>query len=90
MPTIKITDSYKKKAINFFQLRPQLIKKYAKTLFLLQSNPFHKSLRLHKLKGFKDEFYSISIDMKYRVILEFIVVDDVIILLDIGTHDEVY
>ena len=35
-------------------------------------------------------YYSISINIEYRIILDFIIIDEVIILLDIGTHDEVY
>jgi len=28
--------------------------------------------------------------MSYRIIVDFIIIDDVIILIDIGSHDEVY
>lgn len=64
--------------------------KYEKTLILLNANPHHPSLRLHKLKGNMSAFYSVSLDLQYRIILDFIIVDEVIILLDIGAHDEVY
>jgi len=84
------TDKYKKKAVKFFKKHKDLLSKYEKTIFLLETNPFHPSLRLHKLQGTKKEFFSVSIDMEYRIIIDFIIEDDKIILLDIGHHDEVY
>jgi mRNA-degrading endonuclease YafQ of YafQ-DinJ toxin-antitoxin module len=59
-------------------------------MWLLKDNPFHPSLRLHKLKGELSEYYSISMDMKYRVVLEIIIKDNELLLLDIGSHDDVY
>ena len=90
MIEIVFSNYYKKKSIVFFQKHPDLLKRYKKTILLLRENPFHPSLRLHKLKGELSEFYSISLNMKYRILLDFIIVDDKIILIDIGNHDEVY
>ncbi|WP_041963014.1 type II toxin-antitoxin system RelE/ParE family toxin [Sulfurospirillum cavolei] len=84
------TDEYFKKSLKFFKKHPEMLSKYEKTLILLSANPHHPSLRLHKLQGNLKEFYSVSLDLKYRIILDFIIVDEVIILLDIGSHDEVY
>ena len=84
------TTSYLKKLKNFFKKHPNLIKKYEKTIYLLEQNPFHPSLRLHKLKGELKEYYSVSIDMEYRLIVDFIIVDKKIILINIGHHNEVY
>ena len=55
---------------------------------LLRTNPNHPSLRLHKINLQGDQAWSISIDMKIRVL--FIYEEDGIILVNIGTHDEVY
>jgi len=52
-----------------FEALPVEIKKkalLAETLFI--KNPFHPSLRLHKLKGRMRGFWSISINRKYRII----------------------
>ncbi|MEO5583549.1 MAG: plasmid stabilization protein, partial [Saprospiraceae bacterium] len=57
-----------------------------KSLLLLEANPFHPSLRLHKLKGNLVEYHSVSIDLKYRILIDFIIQDDKIILIDIGDH----
>lgn len=34
--------------------------------------------------------YSVSIDLKYRILLDFIIRDDQVILIDIGDHGEIY
>jgi len=90
MYNIILSSFYKKRSTIFIQRHPDLIKKYKKTILLLQDNPYHPSLRLHKLKGDLSEFYSISINLKYRILLDFIIIDETIILIDIGNHDEVY
>jgi len=84
------TKRYHKKLIKFFKKHPTLLNKYEKTIMLLGTNPSHPSLRLHKLKGELKEFYSVSIDMDYRIIIDFIIIDKKIYLIDIGNHDEVY
>jgi len=84
------TKSYKKKIIKFFKKHKDLLPKYEKVIYLLETNPFHPSLRLHKLKGKMGDLYSVSLDMQYRIILDFVVIDKQIVLIDIGIHDEVY
>ena len=66
-----------------------MFERYSKCIFILENDPFHPSLRLHKLKGKIIDFYSISINMEYRVI-DFIIKDGEIIPIDIGSHDDVY
>ena len=90
MAEIIYTESYIKRAEKFIKKHPELLKQYAKTLELLELNPFHPSLRLHKLKGRLSELYSVSINISYRLCIDFIIEDDRIIPVDIGTHDEVY
>ena len=84
------TKSYLKKLKKFFKKHPELLPKYEKTIYFLESNPLHPSLRLHKLKGELEEFYLVSIDMSYRIIIDFIIVDKKIFLIDIGSYEEVY
>lgn len=55
---------------------------------VLLVNPRQKSLRLHKINLRGDQAWSISVDMKIRVL--FIYSEDGIILVNIGTHNEVY
>lgn len=63
-----------------------LRRRVIKTIQLLRENPQHPSLRLHKLFGL--ETYSVSVTMKIRLIYR--VLSGEVLLLRIGTHDEVY
>lgn len=49
-----------------------------------RDNPFHPSLRLHQLSGRLKGFWSISIDLKHRIIFE--MVSDTALFQSIGTH----
>ncbi len=84
------TKTYMKKLKKFLKKNPQIMPKYEKTIVLLENNPYHPSLRLHKLSGKLQNFYSVSIDMNYRIIVDFIIIEDKIFLIDIGTHDDIY
>jgi addiction module RelE/StbE family toxin len=81
---------YLKRAAKFFKKHPDLLPKYQKVLEQLEVDPHYPSLRLHKLKGELNEYYSVSIDRSYRIVIDLIITDKEIILLDIGSHDEVY
>jgi toxin HigB-1 len=84
------TESYIKRAKKFARQHPDIILQYEKTLKLLEINPFHPSLSLHKLKGKLKKFYSVSINISYRICIDFIIDENKIILIDIGTHDYLY
>ena len=56
----------------------------------LELDPFHPSLRLHKLEGRMSQLHSISINLSYRVVIHFLIADDEIVPVDIGDHDRVY
>jgi len=80
-------ESYQKKEKRFFKKHPDLIERYAKVLHILGSDPFHPSLRLHKLQGRLREYHSISITMKYRVVIDFVIEGGKIYFIDIGGHE---
>jgi len=84
------TDSYIKRASKFVKKHSDLISQYEKTLKLLEIDPNHPSLRLHPLKGKLKDLHSVSINISYRITLEFIIIKKEIILVNIGHHDEVY
>ena len=90
MAEILYTDSYLRRAGKFIKKHPDLISQYEKTLKILELNPFHPSLRLHKLQGRLSELYSVSINISYRMTIIFMIEDDKIIPIDLGSHDEVY
>ncbi len=84
------TDEYFKKLKKFIKKHPDALERYVKAIELLEIDPFHPSLRLHKLQGKLNTFHSISINLKYRIVIDFILTEQEIIPVDIGTHDEVY
>lgn len=86
---IRLTDTFKKKAAKFLKKHPDMTDRYVKTMRLMQENPFHPSLRLHKLRGKLSDYHSVSIDISYRITIDFLITESAIILIDIGTHDDV-
>jgi addiction module RelE/StbE family toxin len=83
-------DDYKRKERKFFKKRPHLIDKYGEVLEKLKTSPFDPSLKTHKLKGDLSEFYACSLTYEYRIICVFLIQNETIVLVDIGSHDEVY
>ena len=90
MNKIIYTETYIKRAKKFIKKHPEIISQYEKTLKLTEVNPFHPSLRLHKLKGKLSDLYSVSINISYRICIDFIIQDKKTIPIDIGKHDNVY
>jgi len=71
---------------HFLSKNPEYKPKIKKCFSLILSNIYHPSLRLHKLVG--QENYSISVDMKIRIIIH--LDENKIFLLRIGNHNQVY
>jgi mRNA-degrading endonuclease YafQ of YafQ-DinJ toxin-antitoxin module len=70
----------------FLRKNPDYIKRIKKTLYFMEFDVRHPSLRLHKLSNM--EFYSVSVDMKIRIV--FRKDGDKLFLIKIGNHNEVY
>ncbi|SMP88651.1 mRNA-degrading endonuclease (mRNA interferase) YafQ, toxin component of the YafQ-DinJ toxin-antitoxin module [Epsilonproteobacteria bacterium SCGC AD-311-C15] len=81
---------YPKREIKFFKKHPDLVEKYGVVLKKLSNNSLEPSLKLHKLQGALAEFHAVSLTYEYRIILIMKIVDEQIVLVDIGTHDDVY
>ena len=88
--TLIYPESYNKRARKFLRKHPEIHGQYRKTLELLELNPRHPSLRLHDLEGRLKGLSSVSINMSYRIVLEFEIKGKEIILINVGTHDQVY
>ncbi|MDU9050968.1 MAG: hypothetical protein Q3M30_19125 [Candidatus Electrothrix sp. Rat3] len=84
------TDSYLKKAAKFVRKHPELRSQYEKTLKILERNPQHPSLRLHQLQGRLKDLHSVSINISYRITLEFYFSEKEIVLVNVGHHNAVY
>ena len=87
---ILYTKSYTKRASRFIRKHPELTGQYQKTLKLMEANPFHPSLRLHKLRGKFSELYSVSINIGYRITIELIFDKEIIVPVNVGAHSEIY
>lgn len=69
-----------------FSVLPKIIQKKAcKMERLFRDNPFHPSLRLHKLKGKLEGLWSLSIDRKYRIIFKPLE-NGVLLFVSVGMH----
>ncbi|MBC8519247.1 MAG: plasmid stabilization protein [Gammaproteobacteria bacterium] len=88
--SLVFSESYSRRARKLLKKHPELRSQYLKTLQLLELDPYHRSLRLHALEGRLAGVHSVSINISYRITLEFLVDDHEIIPVNVGTHDDVY
>ena len=58
----------------------------------LQDDAFAPALRTHKLQGDLADRWACSVTRDLRVVFRFIIEDgaEAVLLLDVGTHDQVY
>ena len=79
-PSTRFKRSYKK--------MPAKIKKdFSQKIKVFQKDPFQPSLNTHKLKGSLDEYYSFYLKDGYRVLLDF-VEENTVVLVNIGSHKD--
>ena len=70
---------------------PELKAQFAKKIVLFEEDPFHPSLKTHTLSGVLKGLWSFRITYEHRLVFDFI--DEgrtQIVLIDIGSHEEVY
>ncbi len=77
--------SYKKRIKKTEGLR----RRFWQRMELFLESPFSPQLRTHKLSGKLDGLWAFSVDEDCRVVFEF-VGEDRALLIDVGSHDEVY
>jgi mRNA-degrading endonuclease YafQ of YafQ-DinJ toxin-antitoxin module len=82
------TERFLKREKRFLKKHPYIIPQYEKTTQLLGANPHHPSLRLRRLHGSLQAYHSVSINIKYRITIEFLIQDNLIIPVNVGSHDE--
>lgn len=74
--------------------QPELEARIEHTLKQLVEDPFHPTLHIHKLKGELTGAWACTVDYDNRILLEFVKNsesgEEEILLLTMGTHDEVY
>ena len=84
------TASFTRTAGKFLKQHPELREKFATILGDLEHDPFQPHLRYHHLGGKLKNIQAISITSSYSLTLTLLFSDQEIILLDVGSHDDVY
>ena len=88
--TLVTTRHFERRARKFLSKHPDLTSTIRETLEQLIEDPFEPSLKLHSLTGKLSGIQAISITHSYRITLTIQITESEILLLDVGTHDEVY
>lgn len=88
--TLATTTFFDRRARKFLGKHPDLRLQFAETLTQLSDDPFQSGLRLHALSGKLQGLQAISLTYSYRITLTLQITEHEILLLDVGSHDEVY
>ena len=88
---VEYSSGFLKKARKFFKKHPELQETFRELVEIIRENPFDEKLNTHRItKKNKPNLYSSSLTQSYRVLSEILIIDNVIIFVHIGNHDEVY
>jgi addiction module RelE/StbE family toxin len=92
--TLIFASSFKRAFKRLIKRQPELKEQIEERLALLANDPFEPLLQTHKLKGKLSGAWACSIDYDCRIVFNFVrngdSEEEEILLIDIGTHDEVY
>lgn len=84
------TDTFSRTARKFLRKHPDYVAPFRRLLEQLQHDPTLPRLKMHPLTGRLKGKHSVSLSYAYRVILILRITEKEIILLDVGSHDDVY
>jgi mRNA-degrading endonuclease YafQ of YafQ-DinJ toxin-antitoxin module len=88
---VAFSEPFKKALKKKFRNNPDFENQFWLSLQLFIENPFHAQLKTHKLSGRLRNLWSFSISYHYRVVFYFTIdKPKKAVLIDIGTHEEVY
>lgn len=90
MFSITTSEKFLRQARKFFTKHPDLEPRFAAMVSALQLDPFQPSLGLHQLTGKLSGCHAVRLTYSYRITLTLLITGKEIILLDIGSHDDVY
>lgn len=88
--TLATTAFFDRRVRKFLSKHPDLRPRFVEAMAQLRADPFQPSLRLHPLTGKLQGMQAVSLNYSYRITLTVQVTENEILLLDIGSHDEVY
>lgn len=69
------------------KITAQVERDFLKRESLFLKDPFHRSLKTHKLSGIYQDFYAFWVNYRYRIMFKFLINDSEIIFVNIGTHE---
>ena len=87
---LSTTAFFDRRARKFLARHPDLRPRFAETLAQPADDPFQPGLRLHPLSGKLQGLQAVSLTYSYRITLTLQIAEREILLIDIGSHDEVY
>lgn len=90
MYSVVSTEQFLRQARKFFRKHPDLKPRFARVVHDLQNNPFAPQLALHPLSGKLTGLHAVSLTYSFRITFTLLVTEHEVVLLDIGSHDEVY
>jgi addiction module RelE/StbE family toxin len=88
--SIVTPERFLRQARRFFKDHPDLKPRFARLITDIQNDPFAPQLKMHPLKGKLAGCHAVSLTYSYRVTLTLAILEKEIVLLDIGSHDDVY
>ncbi|HCB35314.1 MAG: hypothetical protein A2W52_00440 [Candidatus Taylorbacteria bacterium RIFCSPHIGHO2_02_49_25] len=88
MLRIETTPRFERRLIAFLKSHPDLRERTRALIDRLAENPFDPHNKTHKLSGKLKEFWGVEIAWSYRIV--FLLTDESVTLINIGSHDEVY
>lgn len=94
MMTLNWSSRFKKSFKKYSQTNQTNKEKMLCAMKYLSTNPFNPKLKSHKLKGALEGSWACSVDYDLRIVFDIVknqqTNQDEILLIDIGTHEEVY
>lgn len=88
------SSSYKRAFKKTTKSTPDLKEKIIEAMNLLEQDPFHPKLKTHKLQGILEDNWACAVSYDLRIIFTFVKNSDAneteILLINLGTHEEVY
>jgi mRNA interferase YafQ len=88
--TIVTTEYFLRRARKLLRKHPDLRERFAQVVDDLKQDPFAPHLSYHSLGGKLKGMQAVSVTYDSRIILRVQIKDKEIILLDIGSYEEVY
>ena len=84
-------ERFKKIYKKWSQQHPELGAQFAKKIVQFETDPFHPALKTHTLSGVLKGLWSFRITYEQRLVFDFIDESRTkVVLIDIGSHEEVY